>query len=169
MITLHRHTVFAGQFVITSAPSLITTVLGSCVSVCLWDRVTHIGGLNHYLLPGDATDEQHNATRGYAATTVLIQSMLNRKVRLENLEAKVFGGCNSLYTRNDDIFKVGERNIAMALDVLKTFGIPLSASHVGGGYGRKIVFNTDTGKVRMRILNSTTTEINEEINKGFGY
>ena len=115
MISLRKYTVFPGQFVITSVPALISTVLGSCVSVCLWDSESHIGGLNHYLLPGNESDESGNANRGLTATTMLVHSMLNRNVKLENLEAKVFGGCNSLY-RNNDIFKVGERNITMALD-----------------------------------------------------
>ena len=168
MISLRKYTVFPGQFIITSVPALISTVLGSCVSVCLWDKESHIGGLNHYLLPGNESDEMGNANRGLTATTLLVHSMLNRNVKLENLEAKVFGGCNSLY-RNNDIFKVGERNITMALEVLKSFDIPVVAKHVGGSFGRKIVFNTSTGKVRMRILSKTTAEINEEINKGFGY
>ena len=99
---------------------------------------------------------------------MLIRSMLNRRVKTEDLEAKVFGGCNSLY-RNNDIFRIGERNIAMALEVLKSFDIRVIAKHVGGHHGRKIVFNTSTGKVRVRILSKTTTEINEEIDKGFGY
>jgi len=165
---LRKHTVYPGQYIITSVPSLIYTVLGSCVSVCLWDKVTKIGGLNHYLLPGTTTDDKGNTNRGLTATTMLVHSMLNRNVKLENLEAKIFGGCNSLY-KNNDIFKVGERNIIMALEVLKSFDIPVTARHVGGEYGRKIVFNTGTGRVQMRILTKTTAEINEEINKGFGY
>ena len=79
----------------------------------------------------------------------------------------MFGGCNSLY-RNKDLFKVGERNVTMALDVLREYNINVSAQHVGGQYGRKIVFNTSTGKVRMRLL-VKTQDVNEEIDKGFGY
>src|SRR6478736_2598370 len=106
--------------------------------------------------------------RGYTSVQTLIRSLLNRQVKLENLEAKVFGGCNSLYI-NHDSFKVGKRNIEMAMEVLKSYGIPVTAQHVGGGNGRKIVFNTASGKVRMRLLIKTTIETNEEINKGFGY
>ena len=93
--------------------------------------------------------------------------MLNRCATSDTLEAKVFGGCNSLYA--NDIYKVGERNIAIALAVLKAFEIRVVAKHVGGSHGRKIVFNTATGKVRVEILSKTAIEINEEINKGFGY
>jgi chemotaxis protein CheD len=167
MITLRKHIIFPGQFVITSVPSLISTVLGSCVSVCLWDKQTGIGGMNHYLLPGTREDNAGNPNRGMTSILLLIRSLVNRQVRLENIEAKVFGGCNSLY-RNNDCFKVGERNVSMALEMLRDYNIHVSAQHVGGTYGRKIVFNTSTGKVRMRLL-VKTTDINEEINKGFGY
>lgn len=130
--------------------------------------MTKVGAMNHYLLPGTENDNANDANRGLTSTRMLIRSMLNRKLRLEDFEAKVFGGCNSLYI-DHNCFKVGERNIAMAFDVLKSFNIPVTAQHVGGSNGRKIVFNTATGKVRMRLLIKTAPEINEEINKGFGY
>jgi chemotaxis protein CheD len=168
MSELKKYTVFPGQFIITTAPALISTVLGSCVSVCLWDKEKHVSAMNHYLLPGTVDDEPGNANRGITATRMLIRSMINRQVKIENLEAKVFGGCNSLY-RNNDLYKVGERNITAAYDVLKEFEISVKAHHTGGAYGRKIVFNTVTGKVRMRLLVKSAAEINEEINKGFGY
>jgi len=167
MINLRKHIVFPGQFVITSVPSLISTVLGSCVSVCLWDKETGIAGMNHYLLPGTREDSAGNSNRGMTSISLLIRSLINRQVRLENVEAKVFGGCNSLY-RNNDCFKVGERNVSIALEMLRDYNIHVSAQHVGGAVGRKIVFNTSTGKVRMRLL-VKTPDINEEIDKGFGY
>ena len=167
MTTLRKYTIFAGQAIVTSAPALISTVLGSCVSVCLRDKETGVGGLNHFLLPGIPSDEANNLNRGLTSTASLIRSMLNRNARIDTLEAKVFGGCNSLYT--NDIYKVGERNIAIALAVLKAFEIRVVAKHVGGNHGRKIIFNTSTGKVRVEILSKTAIEINEEIDKGFGY
>jgi len=165
---LRKHVVFPGQFIITSVPTLISTVLGSCVSVCLWDKESKFGGMNHYLLPGTTEDLGGEMNRGYTSVQTLIRSLLNRQVKLENLEAKVFGGCNSLYI-NHDSFKVGKRNVEMAMEVLKNYRIPITAQHVGGGHGRKIVFNTASGKVRMRLLVKTTGETNEEIHKGFGY
>src|SRR6187551_3311328 len=129
MIPLRKHIVFPGQFVITSVPSLISTVLGSCVSVCLWDRETKIGAMNHYLLPGTVEDEVGNANRGLTSIPLLIRAMTNRNARLENLEAKIFGGCNSLY-KNNDLYKVGERNIATAITLLTEFNITITAHHV---------------------------------------
>jgi chemotaxis protein CheD len=165
---MKKFTVFPGQFIITTTPSLISTVLGSCVAVCLWDRENHTSAMNHFLLPGNEEDNGTDTTRGLTATRLLVRSMINRQVKIDNVEAKVFGGCNSLY-KNNDLFKIGERNIEMARNVLKEFDIQIRAQHIGGAYGRKIVFNTGTGKVRMRLLTTPATEINEKISKGFGY
>jgi chemotaxis protein CheD len=147
---------------------LISTVLGSCIAVCLWDKRTKVAAMNHYLLPGKHDDLSGGATRGYFSIHLMVRSLKNRKVRFEDVEAKVFGGSNSLYARND-IYKIGERNAIMAFEVLKHYGINVVAYHVGGTYGRKIVFNTATGKVRMRLLTKSTQEVNEDIDKGFGY
>jgi len=163
-----KYIVFPGQMIISTAPALISTILGSCVSVCLWDNVKHIGGMNHYLLPGDAMDDAGNANRGMSSTKMLIRSLLNRNAYVEDLEAKIFGGCNSLYQGND-LYRVGERNVEMAIQVLSEFHIPLKGRHTGGSNGRKIVFNTITGKVRMRLLKKSGTAVNDEINKGFNY
>jgi chemotaxis protein CheD len=168
MIALKKYTVFPGQYMITSVPALVSTVLGSCVSVCLWDGTAGIGGMNHYLLPGTENDEPGNMNRGITSIQLLIRSMLNRRATIENLEAKVFGGCNSLYKENN-FFKVGERNAAIAFEILQDFNIHISAKHVGGSYGRRIIFDTGTGKVKMKLLTESASEINEKINKGFGY
>jgi chemotaxis protein CheD len=167
MRDLKKFTVFAGQVVITSAPALITTVLGSCVSVCLWDSTTRFAGMNHYLLPGTSDDKPDNGNRGITSIPLLVKSFINRNINIGGLEAKVFGGCNSLY-QNADFYKIGERNVATAIEILKSYNIKITAQHTGGQYGRKIVMNSTTGKVQMRLLIKRDT-INEEINKGFGY
>jgi chemotaxis protein CheD len=151
MITFTRHTLLPGEFVIASAPTLISTILGSCVSICLWDRDLKLGGMNHYLLPGVGDEDAGNPDRGIASAPMLIMSMFDRNAKIESMEAKVFGGCNSLY-REKNVFKIGERNVAIAFSILKDYNINVTASNVGGSYGRKIVFNTTTGKVRMRLL-----------------
>jgi chemotaxis protein CheD len=108
--------------------------------------------MNHYLLPGTLDDHSGDATRGFLAIHLLVRSLKNRGVQLEDVEAKVFGGAHSLHTTND-IYKVGERNAVMAFELLKQYGIAVVAHHTGGACGRKIVFNTSNGKVRMRLFN----------------
>lgn len=150
-----------GHILITTVPAEIITVLGSCIAVCLWDRQKKIAGMNHFLLPGNLTDEGANPNRGFSATRMLIKSMTNRKCQLEDLEAKVFGGSNTLQQ-----FEVGKRNTEAALYMLKEAGIPVVASSIGGIAGRKVIFNTRTGKVLMRTLNKSLSELNDEISKG---
>jgi chemotaxis protein CheD len=121
--------------------------------------------MNHYLLPGSPADFPGNATRGFTAIPLLIQAMINRNARIEHFEAKIFGGCNSVY-RENDLYKIGDRNAAIALTILDEYRIPVTAQHIGGSHGRKIVFNTATGKVRMRLLPETVAVVNEKIHKG---
>jgi chemotaxis protein CheD len=156
-----------GQMLITTSPLEIITVLGSCVSICLWDKRKQIGGINHYLLPGNDGEEAGDFHRGNTSNRMLIKSMINRKCELSDLEAKVFGGCNSLYQENDT-FEVGKKNIEVAMNQLRGANISVVASHTGGMFGRKIVFNTRTGKVLMRLLKKTSIQINDEIYKGLG-
>jgi chemotaxis protein CheD len=162
-----KHYLMEGQMLITNNPTEIVTVLGSCVSVCLWDTQLKMAGMNHYLLPGQDREEAGNANRGKSSIRMLIRSMLNRQSKIEHLEAKIFGGSNSLYPCRDQ-YEVGKRNIEMALQVLKEANIRLVANQTGGCYGRKIIFDTSTGKVRMKLLRKSAIQINEEINKGFG-
>jgi chemotaxis protein CheD len=135
-----------GQFLVVSIPADIVTILGSCVAVCLWDRRLKVGGMNHYKLSGnDTPQEAGNPSLGYSSTRMLINSMLKRNSKIEDIEAKVFGGCNTM-----NIYEIGDRNVEAAYKVLKEFRIQVVASHTGGGTGRKIILNTRTGKILMR-------------------
>ena len=157
-----------GQFLITTVPATIHTVLGSCVSVCLWDRKLKMAGMNHYLLPGSTTSAAGNPNHGYTSIAMLIRSMVNRRAQIENMEAKIFGGCNS-WRHDNSLFAVGKKNIEVANLLLREAGIKITAQDTGGIYGRKIVFNTYTGKVKVHMLTKTAIEVNEDIYKGFSY
>jgi chemotaxis protein CheD len=99
---------------------------------------------------------------------MLIRSMRNRGASIGSMEAKVFGGCNS-WEGDHTMFSVGRRNIEVAVALIEEAGIRIVAQQTGGNYGRKIIFNTQTGKVRMFILNRLAAEVNEAISRGFGY
>ena len=168
MTLLKRYFLTDGQFLVTAAPADIHTVLGSCVAVCLWDKELKIGGMNHYLLPGSEESSAGNPNHGYSSIRMMLRTMINRGARMENVEAKVFGGCNS-WTNCQDLFTVGSKNIEVANFILKEEGIRLTVQQTGGCYGRKIVFNTSTGKVKMHMLTKPVAEANEYINKGFDH
>jgi chemotaxis protein CheD len=153
---------------ITTVAANIHTILGSCVSVCLRDTQRKMAGINHYLLPGSPESPVGHANHGHSSIRMLIRSMANRGAKIENMEAKIFGGCNS-WVREDGILSVGRKNIEVANLLLRETGISIIAQDTGGIYGRKIIFNTATGKVKVYMLSKTAVEINEDIRKGFGY
>ena len=168
MNSLEKNTLLPGKILVATKPTLISTLLGSCVAVCLWDKRLRIGGMNHYLLPGTEHGDVGDSNRGVSSIRMLLDEFISLQSYPVDLEAKIFGGCNSLY-RNNDRYKIGERNIAIAFDMMKGVGIPVIAHHTGGAHGRKIVFNTSNGKVRMRLLPQPATEVNEKNYQGLNY
>lgn len=130
---------------------LISTVLGSCVSVCLWDGRMARGGMNHYMLPLWNGEGLPTPKFGNIAIDVLVRKMLDMGCAREKLVAKVFGGATVL-KGGTGLYPVGERNIILAEELLHQQGIPILASDTGGEQGRKILFNTRTGMVLVGRL-----------------
>ena len=128
---------------------LITTVLGSCIAVCLWDPRLKRGGMNHYKLPLWNGDGLPSPKFGNIAIIKLIENMLNMGCNQRELTAKVFGG-GAVIRSSSGFLNVGERNIEIAKDVLAQENVPIIASDVGGEQSRKIIFNTQTGGILMK-------------------
>ncbi|MDP2828389.1 MAG: chemoreceptor glutamine deamidase CheD [Sulfuricellaceae bacterium] len=146
--------ILPGEYYTTGRNMLLVTVLGSCVSACIRDRISGIGGLNHFMLP-DAGQDQGNplgasARYGAYAMEMLINQLLKLGAKRANLEAKVFGGGNVL--RGFTVAKVGERNARFALDYLHTEQIRVVAQDLMDIYPRKVYFFPQTGKVLVRKL-----------------
>lgn len=152
--------ILPGEYYYTCKDMLIVTVLGSCVSACIRDRVTGIGGMNHFMLPdgGDADSPVSASMRyGTYAMEVLINDLLKAGARRENLEAKVFGGGNVL--RGFIAINVGERNAAFVRQYLRAENIRVVAEDLNDIYPRKVYFFPRTGKVlvkKLRQLNNNT-------------
>jgi chemotaxis protein CheD len=134
---------------------LIVTVLGSCVSACIRDRMTGLGGMNHFMLPdgGDSGPVSASMRYGGYAMEVLINDLLKAGARREHLEAKVFGGGAVL--RGFTAMNVGERNAAFVTSFLKTERIPVLAEDLNDVYPRKVYFFPRTGKVLVKKLMQT--------------
>jgi chemotaxis protein CheD len=130
---------------------LVSTVLGSCVAVCLWDGIMGMGGINHYMLALWNGDGLPTPKYGNIAIEKLIRAMLDRGCTRERLVAKLFGGANVI-GQGPGQFSVGERNILLARELLEREGIPITASDVGGDCGRKVIYNTRTGTVLVSRL-----------------
>jgi chemotaxis receptor (MCP) glutamine deamidase CheD len=135
-----------GEVICMPEPALVTTVLGSCVSVTLWDKDRRIGGLNHFVLPkGGATSRY-----GDTAMRELLEGVLSLGAHLRSLEAKVFGGAAVLPVGGEGT--VGTANVAFALGELARRGIPVAGRRTGGQRGRLLMFNTESGEAYVRWL-----------------
>lgn len=141
--------VIQGTHHVASGPDdVLTTVLGSCVSICLHDRGTGIGGMNHFLLPGDPKTNRGEARYGINAMELLINGVLKSGARASGLEAKVFGGANATGSR----IPVGALNAEFAFWFLGNEGIPCVARDVGGVNARKLRYWPHTGQVQVMLL-----------------
>ncbi|NVK55991.1 MAG: chemoreceptor glutamine deamidase CheD [Alteromonadaceae bacterium] len=153
--------ILPGEYYATRDPTIIVTVLGSCVSVCLRDPITKIGGMNHFLLPTDEliTDGTMDTSARYGtfAMEVLINELLKMGAARQRLEAKVFGGGKVL--QGLTVHNVGERNSEFVLDYLNLESIPVIARDLLGPYPRKVYFFPATGEVKVRkikVMHNTT-------------
>jgi len=141
-----------GGVAASAKPCVMRTVLGSCVSVCLHDPVMRIGGINHFLLPGEG-NEAGRATRfGVHAMELLINDIMRQGGDRRRLTAKVFGGANVL--RGLASPTVGELNRRFAVEFLATERIPILARRLGGTHALQLRFHTDTSQTWVRRLGS---------------
>ncbi|MFC3116460.1 chemoreceptor glutamine deamidase CheD [Cellvibrio fontiphilus] len=148
--------ILPGEYYVTSTNKMIVTVLGSCVAVCLRDRYSGVGGMNHFLLPNDESNQSgllaESARYGSYAMELLINHLLKTGANRNRLEAKVFGGGNVL--RGITMSNVGERNAEFVLNYLHNEAIPIVAQDLLGPYPRKVYFFPKTGKVLVKKIKS---------------
>lgn len=151
--------ILPGEYYVTHHDEIITTVLGSCISVCIRDPVAGVGGMNHFMLPGDKTKRMDQwagkdslATRyGVAAMEMLVNDILKHGAQKNRLELKLFGGGKVLAM---EVNNVGARNIEFIRQFVKTEGMAVAAEDLGSIYPRKVNFFPMTGKVMVRRLRS---------------
>jgi chemotaxis protein CheD len=139
-----------GQVHVSAEPIMITTILGSCVAVCLLDRRRSWGGVNHFLLPRGAS-QAPSPRFGDRAMPELLDAVLGLGSRRGDLEAKVFGGARILPARSGGR-DLGQENVEAALAFLEGEGIPVVARHTGGRCGRKVIFDTSDGVVWLKTF-----------------
>lgn len=146
IITLHP-----GEYFVSREDLYIATVLGSCVAVTIYDRARGIGGMNHYLLPGDfyRTHTTGNEARyGLQAMELLLHEVLAMGALRDKLRAKVFGGGNVLAAQSP----VGSNNVHFALSLLDRWNIPVTDTDVEGEVARKLFMEPRTGLVYVKRL-----------------
>lgn len=156
-------TIYPGEFYYGFGDEYISTVLGSCIAVALFDKDMSFGGLNHFMLAKDGSGTRSSdalAGRfGEYAMELLINEMLKLGAQKNRLTAKVFGGSNVLCVGEESKKQqVGEANISFAFDYLKREGIPIMSADTGGNNPRKIFYDPSTSKIWQKKLRNTIHE-----------
>ncbi len=152
----HGVKVLPGEFFVSDEDIVITTVLGSCVAACIWDRRARIGGMNHFMLPGEEGGSRDADPLGLAgrygvyAMEQLLNELIKRGGRKANFEAKVFGGGQVL--RGMTNINIGERNAQFVEQFLRTEGIPIGASDLLDVRPRRVAFFPTTGRALCKKL-----------------
>ena len=137
-----------GEHAVGKDPELvISTILGSCISICLWDPVAGVGGMNHLLLPTVKSDGS-SLSAGAVDLDLLINKMMPYGAERPRLRAKLFGGSSMLKGRTD----IGARNVRFGREYLVNEHIVCDAESVGGSKARRIRFWPATGKVHMKLV-----------------
>ncbi len=158
-VPLNHHYLLVGQGGLFSTPTLVQTVLGSCVSVTLFSPTLRWGGIFHALLPrrSDFVGRTENGDHfRYVDSSIwyLLRQFTRAGIASHSLECKVFGGASPLHRALEN--STGERNVETALAVLAEAGLKVMASSVGGKDGRKLFFRTDTGLVLQKRFVATS-------------
>jgi chemotaxis receptor (MCP) glutamine deamidase CheD len=139
----NRHFLYPGQLFVTRDPITISTILGSCAAICLWDRHKKAGGMNHYLLPEGVADGPNRLRYGNVANPELLKQVLALGCEIRNLQAKIFGGSSAFAV--DMSQSLGTRNVDLAEKFLRSAGIPVVEKEVSGKHGRRLVFQIADG------------------------
>ena len=154
-----RVLVVQGEYHVSDDPSVVlTTLLGSCVAACIRDPSARVGGMNHFLLPGDSEETpSRDAHRfGVHLMELLVNSLMQRGARRERLEAKLFGGGRMMKKLSD----IGRLNADFAEQFLRHEGIKLVGGSVGGECGRRVQFWPVSGRARQVALSDAQMSVN---------
>lgn len=154
-----HHFLYPAELTAVKKPHRVTTILGSCVAVCLWDPEMQIGGINHFMLPLWNGQGLASPRYGNFATEKLINKMEDLGAHKANLKAKLFGGAEVIIHQSNRL-RIGERNVEIARQILREQNIPIISQSAGGHLGRKILFFTDTGKVLLKYIQKRNTNEN---------
>ena len=159
--------ILPGEYYVTVCDEMITTVLGSCVSACIRDRVFGIGGMNHFMLPqqgnNSTADDLFGAAARYGnyAMEHMINDLLKHGAKRENLEVKLCGGGRVI----SGMTNIGSRNIEFVLEYIRTEGLQLLADDLGGEQPRKVLYFPRSGKMlvkKLRNMQNDTVLIREK-------
>ena len=143
---------FPGQIFTSAGSTMISTILGSCVAVCVWDPERGVGGMNHFLLPLNPMRHGSDARYGDTAMARLIEGMVERGASVQRLVAKIVGGACVIAKLEISRQSIGEKNVIVAREFLSRLGIDVAAEQTGGRRGRKLFFHTGNGSAYVKDI-----------------
>ncbi|HKR64598.1 MAG TPA: chemotaxis protein CheD [Thermoanaerobaculia bacterium] len=144
-----------GHLVVSAEPMQVTTILGSCIAVCLWDEQRRIGGMNHFMLPHYTGSGISSPRFGDVAMRQLVDNLVALGARPALLQARVFGGACMfvpLMAGASGAPHLGQKNADLALNFLQRAGVRPIQVETGGDRGRKVIFRTDEGTVCLKSI-----------------
>lgn len=142
---------YPGYVYVSAQPCLASTILGSCVSVCLWDESRRVGGMNHFLLPG-GPETPLVPKYAHGAMAALLDQFLAQGGTRGGVKAKIFGGARLVAGHSDVKVPLGTANAERAEHWLAAQGIQVVERHVGGAQGRKLAFDMKSGATRISLV-----------------
>ncbi len=161
-----RITIHIGGYYVSKEPSVVKTILGSCISVCLFESENKIGGMNHFMLPEskdlDNVDDYNNTRYGIYAMEVIMNEILKLGGKKSNITAKIFGGGNVLPGLTSNVLKIADKNINFAKKFLSDENIPIITEDIGGNTPRKVFFFNTENKIMLKKLGAVSNEFSVE-------
>ena len=148
-----QHFLKAGAVFVALNPTIISTILGSCISVCLFDKKLHYGGMNHFIFPSIDKENKALATAKYGniAIEILIQTFYHHGSKKENLVASIVGGA---FIKSSDLsLGASKKNIISAKKELQKFEVKIISEDTGGNKGRRLFFLSNENKLIIQEVN----------------
>ncbi len=146
-------TIKIGELYATDEPTVIYTLLGSCVAVCIYDKKNQIGGMNHIFLPGSNKKDDASTRYGENAMKYLIKNICKLGGKQNNLVAKAFGGGHVIPAISREV-GIGPKIVDFVINYLNRERIEIVAHDFGGNKTRKVYFHTDTGMAYVKQISS---------------
>ncbi len=168
LIMINEIFVKIGEIATAKAPTILKTVLGSCVAIVLYDEINKIGGMIHIVLPKKRDEREYK--EGWFADTgipILIAKTKAKGANLNNIQGFVFGGNNAIRCERsaNEPLKIGENNILFVRNLLKEKNIKFEEHGTLQSYGTKVSFDLSSGKSSFKLLKNETTKCSDCYNE----
>ena len=151
VVSERRVHIVQGEYRVSDDPGVVvSTLLGSCVAACVRDPIARVGGMNHFLLPGEDTRASDRDAERYGdyLMELLINGLMQQGAQRERLEAKLFGGARMMRGLSD----IGNKNAEFAERYLRHEGITLIGKDLGGDRGRRVQYWPVSGRARQSYV-----------------